>query len=106
MALDRLVLCYVEALDLLETESDAVVSCIQAAIVELAIVVADRATARIELNSLVASLVTWRVNDWCERGLDQMQGSIKQDGDCPIDVWTGLDGYREPLIPLGVGKVP
>ena len=94
MPLDGLVAGDVEMLSLERGERDAVVSCIQAAMVQVAIVAVDRAKARIELNGLVANLVVWRVNDWCERGLDQMQGSIKQDGDCPIDVWTDLERYR------------
>lgn len=57
MTLDRLAVCDVEMLRLDCRERDTVVSCIQAAIVELAIVMRDRAKAGIEVNSLIASLV-------------------------------------------------
>ena len=105
MALYRLVPCDVQMLGLQRGERDAVISCIQAAIVQLAIVLVDRAKARIELNGLIASVVIRRVNGGRERGLDEMESSIKQDGDCPLNVWTRLERYREPLIAFSAGEV-
>ncbi len=59
--------------------------------VEIAIVTVDRTKAWIELNSLIAIMVVWRVNVGCDRSFDEVEGSIKQHGDCPVNVLTGLE---------------
>ena len=81
MALDWLVAGDVEMLSLKRSEQDAVVSCIEAAMVHVAIVAVDRAKARIELNSLMASMVIWRVHGGCECSFDEMESSIEQGCD-------------------------